>query len=137
MDLLIDSNVILDYMLERQPFFNPADKLFNIISDNNNSVKGYVSASAVTDVYYIAYRTLKNHEQVRELLAEVLNVVKIISVTGENIHNAFNLNWKDFEDAVQYSEAVSNNIDAIITRNMKGFSQGEVKFVRLKKCLIL
>lgn len=127
MDLLIDSNVILDYMLERQPFFNPADKLFNIISDNNNSVKGYVSASAVTDVYYIAYRTLKNHEQVRELLAEVLNVVKIISVTGENIHNAFNLNWKDFEDAVQYSAAVSNNIDAIITRNMKGFSQGEVK----------
>ena len=99
----------------------------NIISDNNNSVKGYVSASAVTDVYYIAYRTLKNHEQVRELLAEVLNVVKIISVTGENIHNAFNLNWKDFEDAVQYSAAVSNNIDAIITRNMKGFSQGEVK----------
>jgi len=99
----------------------------NIISDNNNSVKGYVSASAVTDVYYIAYRTLKNHEQVRELLAEVLNVVKIISVTGENIHNAFNLNWKDFEDAVQYSAAVSNNIDAIITRNMKGFSQSEVK----------
>lgn len=137
MDLLIDSNVILDYMLERQPFFNPADKLFNIISDNNNSVKSYVSASAVTDVYYIAYRTLKNHEQVRELLAEVLNVVKIISVKGENIHNAFNLNWKDFEDAVQYSAAVSNNIDAIITRNMKGFSQGEVKFVRLKKCLIL
>lgn len=127
MDLLIDSNVILDYMLERQPFFNPADKLFNIISDNNNSVKSYVSASAVTDVYYIAYRTLKNHEQVRELLAEVLNVVKIISVTGENIHNAFNLNWKDFEDAVQYLAAVSNNIDAIITRNMKGFSQGEVK----------
>ena len=125
MDLLIDSNVILDRILKRQPFFESAKNVFKLSKKADINLK--MSASSVTDVYYIAYRTLKDRTQVRALLADVLNVVKIVSVTEENIHYAFNLDWKDFEDAVQYSVALSNGIDAIITRNMKGFSQAEVK----------
>ena len=125
MDLLIDSNVILDRILKRQPFFESAENVFKLSKKADINLK--MSASSVTDVYYIAYRTLKDRTQVRALLADVLNVVKIVSVTEENIHYAFNLDWKDFEDAVQYSVALSNGIDAIITRNMKGFSQAEVK----------
>lgn len=128
MNLLIDSNVVLDRMLKREPFFEAAKKILDLADKNNdNGINGYISASTVTDIYYIAYRSLKDRVKVRTLLAEVLKVIKIAPVSGENIHYAFNLNWKDFEDAVQYSVALSNGMDAIITRNMKGFSQAEVK----------
>lgn len=128
MELLIDSNVILDRMLKREPFWESAKKILDIADkNNNNGINGYISASAVTDIYYIAYRSLKDREKVRVLLSEILKVIKIASISGVNIQYAFDLNWKDFEDAVQYSVALSNGMDAIITRNMKGFSQGEVK----------
>ncbi len=93
----------------------------------DKGVDEYISAAAITDIYYLAYRDLKDREKVIGLMKDVLEIAKIISVSEKEIYNAFNLNWKDFEDAVQYSAAVSNNIDAIITRTMKGFSQGEVK----------
>lgn len=133
MELLIDTNVVLDRILQRQPFFESADKIFKLAKNPDINLK--ISASAVTDIYYIAYRNLKNRELVRELFIEILKIVKILPVNEENIHNAFDLNWKDFEDAVQYSAAVANNIDAIITRNMKGFSQAEVKILTPEEML--
>lgn len=136
MNLLIDTNVILDRMLKREFFWEAAEKILDLADKNNaNDINGYISASSVTDIYYIAYRSLKDHEKVRTLLAEVFKVIKIAPVSSENINYAFDLNWKDFEDAVQYSVALSNGIDAIITRNMKGFSQGEVKILTPEEML--
>lgn len=126
MNLLIDSNVILDYMLEREPFFESAKNVLNFAEKGDN-VTEFVSASAVTDINYIAYRTLKDRELVYSLIRKVLQMVEVSPVTEKEITNALNLNWKDFEDAVQYSVALSNGIDIIVTRNMKGFSQAEVK----------
>lgn len=126
MKLLIDSNVILDYMLEREPFFEMAKNVLNL-AEKDDDITEFISASAVTDINYIAYRTLKNRDLVYSLIKKVLKMVNVATVTNEEITNALNLNWKDFEDAVQYSVALSNGMDAIITRNMKGFSQGEVK----------
>ena len=69
MDLLIDSNVVLDRMLKREPFWKSAEKIFDLADKNNdNGINGYISASAVTDIYYIAYRSLKDREKVRALL---------------------------------------------------------------------
>ena len=126
MQILIDSNVILDYMLERKPFFEMAEKVLNL-AEKEDDVIEFVSASAITDINYIAYRNLKNQDVVYTLIRKVLKIVKVSPVTDKEITNALNLDWKDFEDAVQYSVALSNGIDAIITRNMKGFSQAEVK----------
>ena len=126
MQILIDSNVILDYMLERKPFFEMAEKVLNL-AEKEDDVIEFVSASAITDINYIAYRNLKNQDVVYTLIRKVLKIVKVSPVTDKEITNALNLEWKDFEDAVQYSVALSNGIDAIITRNMKGFSQAEVK----------
>lgn len=127
MEILIDSNVVLDRILKREPFHTAADRLFEIFAENLHGVEGYISASSVTDIQYIAYRNLKDHSEVRQLLSEALKVIKILPVNGENIQNTFNLDWKDFEDAVQYSVALSNKMDAIVTRNMKGFSQAQIK----------
>ena len=126
MRLLIDKNVILDVLLRREPFCTMAEKVLSL--PKNTGVEKYFSASAVTDVYYIAYRQIKNREVVRELLGRVLQTVKIATVTAEDIRAAFALNWKDFEDAVQYSVAKTNHFDGIVTRNMEGFdADDEVK----------
>ena len=125
MDLLIDSNVVLDYILERQPFLESAEKVFQLAKRKDITLN--ISAAAVTDINYIAYRSLKNRELVYSLIRKVLSMTKILSVTDKEITNALDLNLKDFEDAVQYSVALSNGIDVIVTRNMKGFSQAEVK----------
>ena len=119
MKLLVDTNIILDVLLKREPFRISAEKVLSIPKETG--VEKYFSASAVTDVYYIAYRQIKNRETVRELLKRVLKTVKIATVTAEDIHAAFALNWKDFEDSVQYAVAKSNNFDCIVTRNMQGF----------------
>ena len=134
MKLLIDSNIILDYMLEREPFFDAAKNVLNL-AEKDDDITEFVSASAVTDINYIAYRTLKNRDLVYSLIKKVLKMVNVAAVTNEEITNALNLNWKDFEDAVQYSVAVSNGMDAIITRNMKGFSQAEVKILTPEEML--
>ena len=90
-------------------------------------VNNFISASTVTDIYYITYKNLKNHQVVRNLFSELFEFVGVVQVTADDIHNAFALNWKDFEDSVQYSVAKSNGFDGIVTRNMKGFVDDEIK----------
>ena len=69
------------------------------------------------------------------LLKNFLRIVKVVNVTHKNIYMAVNLDWKDFEDSVQYAVAKSNNFDAIVTRNMEGFTDDAVKiFTPEKAC---
>lgn len=119
LNLLIDTNVVLDMFLEREPFVACSRKA--IALSKNYDVQNFISASAVTDIYYISYKNLKNHQVIRALFKDLFEFVKVVTVTAEDIHAAFALNWKDFEDSVQYAVAKSNNFDIIVTRNMEGF----------------
>ena len=125
MELLIDSNVVLDVILNREPFFKSSEKVLRL--GLNPSINTYVTASSITDIYYISYRTLRDNELVYNWLSRIFNFVKISTVTSEHIYNAVSLRWKDFEDSVQYSVAKFNNMDGIVTRNMKGFNNSDVK----------
>jgi predicted nucleic acid-binding protein len=125
MKLLIDTNIILDVILKREPFYNDSLSILNL--SKRNDVCEYISASAVTDIYYIAYRALKDHDIVKHLLHELFVVVNVAEVTELEIHNALESDWKDFEDAVQYSVAVSKEIDRIITRNPDDYSNSNIQ----------
>ena len=82
-------------------------------------------------------RALKNNDMVMNLLEYLLNVIKIATDTSEQIHYAVNLHWKDFEDAVQYSVAKFNDMDGIVTRNMKGFQEDGLKIFSPEEVLDL
>ena len=125
LNLLIDTNVALDFILEREPFFEASVEVISLTE--NAGVNEFVSATTVTDIYYIAKRHLKNHEAVMTLLRKFLQIVKVVKVTHKEIYLAVNLDWKDFEDSVQYAVALRNNFDGIVTRNMQGFDNDEVK----------
>ena len=126
MELLIDTNVVLDMFLEREPFVGMSRQVI-ALSRRYNNVYSFISASSVTDIYYITYKNLKNHQIVREKFKKLFKFVGVVTVTDKDIHAAFALDWKDFEDSVQYAVAESNNFDGIVTRNMQGFTDDTVK----------
>lgn len=92
-----------------------------------NDVREYVSASAVTDIYYIAERQMKDHAAVKDLLKRLLMIVSVAAVSEQEIQNALKLDWADFEDSVQYSIAFLSGMDGIVTRDPTDYQNSDVQ----------
>lgn len=125
MKLLIDTNVVLDVLLRREPFSKTAAEVLNLTQ--RDDVREYVSASAITDIYYIANKQMKDRDAVRDLLKRLLMVVSVVAVSEREIQNALNLAWGDFEDSVQYSVALLNEMDGIVTRNPSDYQEANMR----------
>ena len=125
MKLLIDTNVVLDVLLRREPFFRTAAEVLNLTQ--LDEVREYVSASTITDIYYIANKQMKDRDAVRDLLKRLLMVVSVAAVSEREIQNALNLAWGDFEDSVQYSVALLNKMDGIVTRNPSDYQEANMR----------
>lgn len=124
MKILIDTNVILDVLLKREPFYHDGAKILNLAKRDDIAL--FVSASAITDIYYIANQTLRNKMEIKTLLSNLLKVVSVASVSEDMIKNALELPWKDFEDSVQYSVAVLQKMEGIVTRNVNDYKEAEI-----------
>ena len=125
MKLLIDTNVVLDVLLKREPF---AESAANVLSlAQRKDIREYVSASAITDIYYIANRQMKDSTAVKNLLKRLLTIVSVAAVSAQEIQNALCLPWSDFEDSVQYSVALLHEMDGIITRNPKDYQDADIR----------
>ena len=119
MNALIDSNVLLDVFLNRSPFVREAIELLVLAE---HGFRAFVSASAITDIYYIARKAIKDSSIVKSKLRRLLDVVRVAGVSENEIFAALDSGWDDFEDAVQNAVAESNGFDAIVTRDPDGFS---------------
>lgn len=124
MKLLIDTNIVLDVILERQPFYSNSIEVLCLAKKDD--VEEYISASAVTDIYYLIYRQLKDKGLAKELLKELFKIVSVASVTEQEIQKAMELEWKDFEDSVQYSVALLQEMNGIVTRNPSDYGDSEI-----------
>ena len=124
MRILFDTNIILDVLLKREPFYENAANVLK--ATENSDIKEFVSASAITDIYYIAYKTLRDKAKVKELLKSILRIVSVAGIPAEDIYSSLELDWNDFEDSIQYSSAVGNDMDGLITRNVKDYSLAEL-----------
>jgi predicted nucleic acid-binding protein len=127
MNVLIDTNVILDILLQRIPYYNDAAKV-NVLAEKGY-IRSYISASTVTDIFYIARKELKDTNKTIKLLKNILKTTRVASVTENNIHEALNLEWEDFEDSVQYVVGKNIFVDYIITRNPYDFANSKIKVV--------
>lgn len=119
MTVLIDTNVVLDILLNRQPWYTNAALIFGL--SQRNLIKSYVSASAITDIFYI---TQKEHgkKSARKAIQRLLRVFYPATVTDRNIYQALELEWDDFEDTVQFIVGENLSADFIVTRNPHDFS---------------
>ena len=120
---LIDTNVILDIALKRELFFKDASNLFAKI--DNQIFEGYISASSITDIYYIVSKQL-NKKIAHEFLLNLIQVLELAGVDREIVEQALASQLSDFEDAIQVFSAKSNGIDFIVTRNIGDFSDSEI-----------
>lgn len=135
MKCLIDTNVILDVLLKREPFYNDSASVLTLSGQEDITL--YVTASSITDIYYIAYQTLRNKEKVKQILRKLLKIVLIAGVSGDEIRNALALPWQDFEDSVQYSVALLQEMDGIVTRNPSDYKKAEMKIWKPEEFLLL
>ena len=133
MKLLVDTNVVLDILLRREPYYENAARI--AVLSENEYISCYIPASAFTDIYYITQKELKNKESSVELLTNLLNTFRIANVTETNIYEALDLKWDDIEDCVQYVVGKSINVDYIITRNVRDFIRGLINAMSPKEFL--
>ncbi|MBE9250621.1 PIN domain-containing protein [Dolichospermum sp. LEGE 00240] len=118
MKILLDTNIIIDNALEREPFWNASEQVLSLIEQGK--ITGYISASTFSDLYYII-RKARGRDWTLTYLNQLVTFCQIATVNQAVITMAFTTNFKDFEDAIQYSTAVVNQLDAIITRNSQDF----------------
>ncbi|GBU27195.1 hypothetical protein R84B8_00721 [Treponema sp. R8-4-B8] len=125
MKVLIDTNVALDILLHRKDYAN-ANGVFSMAE--HNLIICYISASAITDIFYLSKKDL-GKKPAKEALKNLLKVFKPATVTDSNIYEALDLDWSDFEDSVQYVVGESFDIDYIVTRNVKDYVSGTIPAV--------
>ena len=119
--VLIDTDVLLDFYLDRKPFSD--DSLQLLLKCEQKQFRAYITPVIVANTYYILRRHATHH-YVIERLQVLLNTINVLAMDQKQVLAALESKFTDFEDALQYFSAVnSNKIDAIITRNMKDFKK--------------
>lgn len=126
MRILIDTNVVLDLLQEREPFVENAARLFERI--DAGEIEGFITATTITNIYYII-RKAAGRVVAQDAISQIISDLNICAVDLNVLEQALSLNFEDFEDAVQYACAVVHNLDAIVTRDLSGFVNAEIPIV--------
>ena len=123
MKILLDTNVVLDLLLAREPFHQDALKLFNKIE--KKELEGYLCAITVTTIHYlISKHADKNRAE--QGIALLLELFQVAPVTREVLEAAIMMRYNDFEDAVLCKAGQLAGVDAIVTRNEKDFKKAQL-----------
>ena len=133
MRILVDTNIIIDALTGREPWNQEAEQIFLMAA--NQIADMYITASSATDIFYILRKHLHNTEESKQVMGKLYDLFGILNVTGKDCIDALASTIKDYEDAVLENVAKTNNIDYIVTRNIKDYEMGNVT-VLLPKDLI-
>lgn len=118
MKILIDTNVVLDLLLEREPFVETAIVLFDQIEQGK--LEGYIAATTITNIFYIIRKT-EGREVALDAIHRLLIGLRFCAIDRQTIETALNLGLKDFEDSIQLACATLNQLDGIVTRDRQDF----------------
>ncbi|MBI4718448.1 MAG: PIN domain-containing protein [Planctomycetes bacterium] len=118
MNVFFDTNVVLDVLVKREPFYADSAALWTLAE--RGSIRGQVSAVSFTNVYYIV-RRLRNARVARKTLALLRDVFTPVACDAQVLDQALDSDFADFEDAVQFFSAVRGGAACIVTRNPRHF----------------
>ena len=121
--LFLDTNVVLDLLGEREPFYNAAAKIATLA--DKGKVKLVVSALTYSTVYYLLSR-FENKKVVKEKMRKFKVIAETSDLTDRIIDKGLSSKFSDFEDALQYDSAIKMDSDIIITRNGKDFKESDI-----------
>ena len=135
MDLLIDTNVLVDVFLQRKPFEKHSKQVFELCMAHKHN--GIIAAHSFTNMYYIMRKNFRQ-EDLRQLLLILLENFTVVSIDKQKIINGLNrFSFPDFEDCLQDECADEFRCDFIITRNTNDFSTSKVQAVSPEEFLKL
>jgi len=123
MKVLFDTNVVLDVLLERQPYVEVAARLFALV--DNGKLEGMVGATTLTTIYYLARKSL-GVRKAREVILGLLDLFDVAPVDGNVLLSACGLDFTDYEDAVLHEAAIAAGAVAIVTRNQTDFVRASI-----------
>jgi predicted nucleic acid-binding protein len=123
LNILFDTNVILDALLDREPFSTTAVLLMD--AAEKSTINGFLSAHSVTTIYYLMEKS-KKRPFARRNIKLLLDIFAVAPVTRAVLHEALYLDFCDYEDAVIHESAISINADGIVTRNSTDYSKSKI-----------
>jgi len=123
MRVLFDTNVVLDLMLDREPFALSAAQLFSKVE--TKELAGFLGATTVTTIHYLASKVV-GAKRAQSEVTKLLKLFEIAPVNKEVLKDSLESNWSDFEDAVLYYAAYHANVQSIVSRNVRDFKKSEI-----------
>lgn len=125
--ILIDTDVVLDFFFDREPFSVEAARVLSLCE--RGEVRGYVTPVIISNTYYLLRKTAK-HDKVIESLKALLNIVDVVVINKATILDALNSEFKDFEDALQnFSVQNEKEIKVIVSRNVKDYKTSKLSIM--------
>lgn len=132
-NLFLDTDVVIDLFIDREPFSSFAAQVFSLCE--TNKLRIYISALTFSNTYYVL-RRFATHRKVLDKLKKLESITRIVEVNGKSINLALQSSFSDFEDALQYHSALQQeNIDVIITRNVKDYRDSALPVMTAETCL--
>ena len=123
MRLLIDGNIILDVLQNREPHVADSAIIWKLCE--TDQMEGYVSGLTFSNLVYIMRKEL-NPEKINEVFKTLGLIFRFTDLTVSDMAKAAEMQWDDFEDALQAATAERIHADNIITRNVKDFKQSRI-----------
>jgi len=121
--VFVDTDVILDFMIAREPFAMDAARIFSLSEKKEISI--CTTGLAFSNAYYIL-RKLSTHKKVLAKLTQLARLIDIIGLPKIAVIQALGSDFSDFEDALQYYSALTEDVKIIITRNIKDFKHSQL-----------
>ena len=124
MKLMIDSNIVLDHIGRREPFYEMSRLvcLLGIVGE----AETYISSTMITDIFYLLRKDFGSSEAQR-MIEEDLSFLQVVGTSSTDVSDALSQRWEDFEDCLVSVCAKKVNADYIITRNIKDFKRSSIK----------
>jgi len=122
-NLLLDTNVFIDYIGHKDPFFQEAERV--IAAGFFGDAKLWVSAQSLNDAFYIL-RKYCSSDQIQDAMAAACEIITPVDLTAADTQRALSMKWTDYEDCLIAMLAEKVKADAIITRDVHGFEKSLV-----------
>lgn len=133
--VLIDTNVLLDYLLEREPFFGNAKQV--IISCVEGNTKGCIAAHSICNMFFILRKDFTVKER-REVLTNLCSIFEVEGIDKQKLLLGLaNEKFSDFEDCLQMECAKAYEAEYIVTRNVSDYITSEIKAIEPEEYLEL
>jgi predicted nucleic acid-binding protein len=121
--VFVDTDIIYDLLAKRDPFYSAAAHLFTLADEGK--VQIFVSALSLANIHYLISKQ-QSESQAKQILRKFKVLVQVSSLTEKIIDLALNSEFEDFEDAIQYFSALQNDIEILLTRNLKDYKKAQI-----------